>query len=253
AAHQGRPGPGGGRGGDRPRPAAAAARQGPHPPGGVGPALPEDPRAPRRPGHADEARPADPAAVPGPGPGRAGVRGRRLHPRRGLARRVGGPVPDDERTATADRVDLARHHGQRPGAGHRRPVRPPRPAGRGHGRRRRPGDADGRAAHRGAAPPGDGGLAMLMGELLTVVQHRLPVKVVVHNNSSLNFIDLEMKAAGFPPYGTELVNPDFAQVAEAMGLTGIRVTESADLPNAVREAFDHPGPVLLDVVTYQLV
>jgi pyruvate dehydrogenase (quinone) len=99
------------------------------------------------------------------------------------------------------------------------------------------------------AMAGDGGLAMLMGELLTVVQHRLPVKVVVHNNSSLNFIDLEMKAAGFPPYGTELVNPDFAQVAEAMGLTGIRVTESADLPNAVREAFDHPGPVLLDVVT----
>jgi pyruvate dehydrogenase (quinone) len=99
------------------------------------------------------------------------------------------------------------------------------------------------------AMAGDGGLAMLMGELLTVVQHRLPVKVVVHNNSSLNFIDLEMKAAGFPPYATELVNPDFAQVAEAMGLTGIRVTESADLPEAVREAFDHPGPVLLDVVT----
>lgn len=96
---------------------------------------------------------------------------------------------------------------------------------------------------------GDGGLAMLFGELLTVVQHQLPVKVVVHNNSSFNFIDLEMKAAGFPPFGTELVNPDFARVAEAMGMKGIRVEESADLPDAVRRALDHPGPVLLDVVT----
>src|SRR5690606_16259393 len=167
AAHQGRPGPGGGRGGDRPAPAAAAARQGPHPPGGLGPALPGDPPAAPRPAQPPPPRPASPAAVPGPGPGRAGVRGRRLHPRRGLARRVGGPVPDDERTATADRVVLARHHGQRPGAGHRRPVRPPRPAGRGHGRRRRPGDADGRAAHRGAAPaPGQGGRAQqLLAEL----------------------------------------------------------------------------------------
>lgn len=99
------------------------------------------------------------------------------------------------------------------------------------------------------AMAGDGGLAMLLGELLTVAQHELPVKVVVHNNSSFNFIDLEMKAAGFPPYATELVNPDFAQVAESMGIRGIRVTESADLADSVRQAFDHPGPVVLDVVT----
>ena len=99
------------------------------------------------------------------------------------------------------------------------------------------------------AMAGDGGLAMLLGELLTVAQHELPVKVVVHNNSSFNFIDLEMKAAGFPPYATELVNPDFAQVAESMGIRGIRVTESAELADSVRQAFDHPGPVVLDVVT----
>lgn len=96
---------------------------------------------------------------------------------------------------------------------------------------------------------GDGGLAMMLGELLTVAQHGLPVKIVVHNNSSLNFIDLEMKAAGFPPFGTELVNPDFAQLAEVMGIKGLRVTESADLPDAVSQALSHDGPVLLDVVT----
>ncbi len=99
------------------------------------------------------------------------------------------------------------------------------------------------------AMAGDGGLAMLLGELLTVAQHELPVKIAVHNNSSFNFIDLEMKAAGFPPFGTDLVNPDFARVAESMGIKGIRVTESEALPDAVREALDHPGPALLDVVT----
>lgn len=99
------------------------------------------------------------------------------------------------------------------------------------------------------AMSGDGGLAMLLGELLTVAQYELPVKIAVHNNSSLNFIDLEMKAAGFPPYATDLVNPDFARLAEVMGIKGIRVTESADLPDAVAEALAHEGPALLDVVT----
>ncbi|MGC0142185.1 ubiquinone-dependent pyruvate dehydrogenase [Pseudactinotalea sp. Z1732] len=99
------------------------------------------------------------------------------------------------------------------------------------------------------AMAGDGGLAMLLGELLTVAQHRLPVKIVVFNNSSLNFIDLEMKAAGFPPFGTELMNPDFAVVAESMGIRGFRVEKSADLSGAIDEAFAHDGPALLDVVT----
>uniref|UniRef100_A0AC61U8W9 Thiamine pyrophosphate-dependent enzyme n=1 Tax=Janibacter limosus TaxID=53458 RepID=A0AC61U8W9_9MICO len=73
---------------------------------------------------------------------------------------------------------------------------------------------------------GDGGLAMLMGELLTVRQHDLPIKIVVLNNSSLNFVELEMKAAGLPGFGTDLHNPDFSQVAEGLrhqGLPGDRV------------------------------
>ncbi|KRE38443.1 pyruvate dehydrogenase [Janibacter sp. Soil728] len=96
---------------------------------------------------------------------------------------------------------------------------------------------------------GDGGLAMLMGELLTVRQHDLPIKIVVLNNSSLNFVELEMKAAGLPGFGTDLHNPDFSQVAEACGIKGFRVTESADLEGSLRAAFAHDGPALVDVVT----
>ena len=96
---------------------------------------------------------------------------------------------------------------------------------------------------------GDGGIAMLLGELLTVTQNRLPVKMVVFNNSSLNFVELEMKAAGFVNYGTDLVNPDFAQVANAMGVKGIRVEKSKDLAGALKAAFSHKGPALVDVLT----
>lgn len=96
---------------------------------------------------------------------------------------------------------------------------------------------------------GDGGLAMLLGELMTLTQHRLPVKVVVFNNASLNFIELEMKAAGFVNFGTGLQNPSFAAVAEAMGVRGIRVERSADLRGALADAFAHDGPALVDVVT----
>ena len=96
---------------------------------------------------------------------------------------------------------------------------------------------------------GDGGLGMLMGELLTLRQHKLPVKVVVYNNSSLNFIELEMKADGFVPFATELDNPDYAKVAEAMGMWGKRVERSSDLPTAIDEFLAHDGPALLDVVT----
>ena len=96
---------------------------------------------------------------------------------------------------------------------------------------------------------GDGGLAMLLGELMTVAQHRLPVKMVVFNNSSLNFIELEMKAAGFVNYGTDLHNPNFAAVAEAMGIKGVRVERSKDLRSGLAEAFQHKGPALVDVVT----
>lgn len=94
---------------------------------------------------------------------------------------------------------------------------------------------------------GDGGLAMLLGELLTVVQNRLAVKVVVYNNSSLNFVELEMKADGIVNFGTELQNPSFAAVAESVGIRGWQVTDPGQLPAAVSEFLAHDGPALLDV------
>jgi pyruvate dehydrogenase (quinone) len=96
---------------------------------------------------------------------------------------------------------------------------------------------------------GDGGLTMLMGELVTLTQMRLPVKVVVFNNSSLNFVELEMKAAGFVTFATDLDNPDFAAVGDALGVKGWRVERSKDLPKAVEEFLAHEGPAILDVVT----
>ncbi|MGV0808409.1 ubiquinone-dependent pyruvate dehydrogenase [Mycolicibacterium setense] len=96
---------------------------------------------------------------------------------------------------------------------------------------------------------GDGGLTMLFGELVTLIQNRLPVKLIVFNNSSLNFVELEMKAAGIVTFGTDLVNPDFAAVARSMGIFGRRVTEPADLEGAIADAFAHDGPALVDVVT----
>ncbi|KTS09787.1 ubiquinone-dependent pyruvate dehydrogenase [Microbacterium testaceum] len=96
---------------------------------------------------------------------------------------------------------------------------------------------------------GDGGLAMLLGELITIVQNGLPVKVVVFDNSSLNFVELEMKAAGFVTFGTDLKNPDFAAVAEAIGLKGFRVDEADDLEGALSAALAHEGPALVSVKT----
>jgi len=96
---------------------------------------------------------------------------------------------------------------------------------------------------------GDGGLAMLMGELLTLRQHRLPVKVVVLNNGALSFVELEMKADGIVNFGTDLDNPDFAEVARAVGLHGERVDHPDQLDDALRAAFAHPGPAVVDVVT----
>ena len=96
---------------------------------------------------------------------------------------------------------------------------------------------------------GDGGLAMLLGELLTIRQNKLPVKIVVFNNASLNFVELEMKAAGFVNFGTALDNPNFAEVAGAVGIFGQRVEQPDDLETALKAAFEHDGPALVDVVT----
>ena len=99
------------------------------------------------------------------------------------------------------------------------------------------------------AMAGDGGLSMMLGELLTLKQNDLPVKTVVFNNSSLNFIELEMKAAGFVTFATDLENPDFSLMAESMGLKGFRVETSAELPQVMAEFLAHDGPAVLDVVT----
>ena len=96
---------------------------------------------------------------------------------------------------------------------------------------------------------GDGGLTMMFGELITLIQNRLPVKVIVFNNSSLNFVELEMKAAGIVNFGTDLVNPNFAAIAQAMGIFGRRVEVPSDLESALTEAFEFNGPAIIDVVT----
>jgi pyruvate dehydrogenase (quinone) len=96
---------------------------------------------------------------------------------------------------------------------------------------------------------GDGGLAMLLGELITLRQQHLPVKVVVFNNGALSFVELEMKAAGVVTYGTDLDNPDFAGMARSAGLFGVRVDRAGELEGALKEAFGHDGPALVDVRT----
>ncbi|WPO00558.1 ubiquinone-dependent pyruvate dehydrogenase [Pseudomonas sp. MUP55] len=96
---------------------------------------------------------------------------------------------------------------------------------------------------------GDGGFTMLMGDFISLAQLNLPVKIIVFNNASLGFVAMEMKAAGYLDAGTELKNPDFAAMSNAMGILGIRVEQSEDLEPALRRALAHDGPVLVDVVT----
>ncbi len=96
---------------------------------------------------------------------------------------------------------------------------------------------------------GDGGLSMLMGDLITAVAYDLPVKLVVFDNARLGMVKLEMEQVGLPEHGAELHNPDFAAVARAVGMQGVRVTDPDAVDDAVRDALARPGPVLLDVVT----
>ena len=98
---------------------------------------------------------------------------------------------------------------------------------------------------------GDGGLAMLLGDLLTLRQLRLPVKLVVFNNHALGFVELEMKAAGLIDYATELVNPDFAKLAESAGVFSARVEKPEDLAPALTNALAHNGPALVEVLVHR--
>ncbi|MGC2659803.1 MAG: pyruvate dehydrogenase [Bryobacteraceae bacterium] len=99
------------------------------------------------------------------------------------------------------------------------------------------------------AMAGDGGLAMLMGDLLTITQYDLPIKIVVFDNSALGMVKLEMEVDGLPDYQTDLKNPDFAKLAEAIGMMGVRIENPADLPSGLKKALQHPGPALIDVIT----
>jgi pyruvate dehydrogenase (quinone) len=95
---------------------------------------------------------------------------------------------------------------------------------------------------------GDGGFAMLMGDLLSLRQLKLPVKVVVFNNGTLGFVELEQKAAGYLDFGVELDNPNFAAMAEAAGIRGIRIEDPGDVERGIGEALSHDGPVVVDAV-----
>jgi pyruvate dehydrogenase (quinone) len=95
---------------------------------------------------------------------------------------------------------------------------------------------------------GDGGFTMLMGDLLSLKQLGLPAKIVVFNNSALGFIELEQKSTGFLGYGTELQNPNFAAMAEAAGIRGIRLEDPGEVEDGIGAAFAHDGAVLVDAV-----
>lgn len=96
---------------------------------------------------------------------------------------------------------------------------------------------------------GDGGFTMMMGDFITLRQVGLPVKVIVFNNGTLGFVELEMKAGGLLETGCELKNPNFAAMAEAMGVKGIRVESPRDLRDALADGLQHDGPALIDVVS----
>ena len=96
---------------------------------------------------------------------------------------------------------------------------------------------------------GDGGLSMLLGDLLTIVSQKLPIKIVVFNNSSLGMVRLEMMVGGYPFWGTEVHNPDFSAIAKAIGFHAERVERKADVLPAIERALAHPGPALIDVTT----
>jgi pyruvate dehydrogenase (quinone) len=90
---------------------------------------------------------------------------------------------------------------------------------------------------------------MLMGDLLTLPQYDMPLKIVLFNNHRLGMVQMEMEVAGLPHYGCELKNPDFAKLAQAIGLMGLRVEDPAEVRPALEKALASGGPALVDVVT----
>ena len=96
---------------------------------------------------------------------------------------------------------------------------------------------------------GDGGLSMLLGDLMTIVQYKLPVKIIVFNNRTLGMVKLEMEVAGIPDRETEMMNPDFKKIAEAMGMQAITISEPDEVKSGLEKAFLQEGPVLITIQT----
>lgn len=96
---------------------------------------------------------------------------------------------------------------------------------------------------------GDGGISMLLGDLMTISQYQAPVKLVVFNNRSLAMVELEMRVAGYPDWQTDMVNPNFIKVAEAMGIRAWKAEKSVEVEPALKEAFAHEGPALIEILT----
>ncbi|MBC7390781.1 MAG: ubiquinone-dependent pyruvate dehydrogenase [Opitutaceae bacterium] len=96
---------------------------------------------------------------------------------------------------------------------------------------------------------GDGGISMSLGDLMTIVQYKLPVKVIIFNNHSLGMVKLEMEVSGLPDWQTDMVNPDFAKIGEAMGMLSFTVNDPSEVESTVEKAFAYNGPVLLNILT----
>jgi pyruvate dehydrogenase (quinone) len=96
---------------------------------------------------------------------------------------------------------------------------------------------------------GDGGLSMLMGDLMTIVQYKLPIKIIVFNNRTLGMVKLEMEVAGIPDRETDMLNPDFTKLAEAMGMSGITISDPGEVKSELEKAFLQEGPILITIQT----
>ena len=96
---------------------------------------------------------------------------------------------------------------------------------------------------------GDGGISMLLGDLMTISQYKIPAKIIIFNNSSLGMVKLEMQVEGYPEWQTDMVNPDFALIAKAMNIHSWVVEDPKNIQQALQEAFDHDGPAVVNIFT----
>lgn len=96
---------------------------------------------------------------------------------------------------------------------------------------------------------GDGGISMLLGDLMTISQYKIPINIIVFDNQTLGMVKLEMQVAGYPDWNTDMVNPDFKKVAEAMGIKAWDISESTDVQTDLKEAFANEGPTLINIHT----